>query len=74
MVGLKFLYARTLKQKWFEVEIAKPVIPAGISYGPILGLFLRGLLRSGRRQGLRARNNPRGGLQPPIPCEIRSLT
>src|SRR5215467_4844407 len=26
MAGLKFLYTRTLKQKWFDVEIAKPKV------------------------------------------------
>src|ERR1700687_669390 len=26
MAGLKFFYTRTLKQKWFEVEIAKPKV------------------------------------------------
>src|SRR5215813_1256330 len=26
MAGLKFLYTRTLKQKWFDLEIAKPKV------------------------------------------------
>ena len=26
MAGLKFLYTKTLKQKWFDVEIAKPKV------------------------------------------------
>jgi site-specific recombinase XerD len=26
MAGLKFFYTRTLKQKWFDVEIAKPKV------------------------------------------------